>query len=479
MRLTSTNGNVQASSEMVSSSLLCNEQVREKKISRGLARNSSVNFDILTNDAMFNVTYGSAYLLSQPVDAITTVCLLHGDINFLNLALSYISFIPLKDFNGNASLEVEYCENGGIVVGPLGAIDIPPVCVSRSMPFAVLPVNDPPYLTTPALPVVITKNAAYCFEDTLSLTDVDSTLVLLTLSTDYGTLTMRDIPVSIDLLEGTTGENDRRMSIIGSVSDINKAIRGLVYTTKWFWNSRTAGVPDIISLVAIDQNPGTAGNLTSTATIAVIVDHEYAQTPRLLLPGALIKTQPCEALTGTKYGEFECNRIVSVDVFDVKEDEPTVITGLLLVNPDSRGPLDRLLEVFVTCQRCTLSFPTAYSAGVHVSVLLMGISVRGTLSVVNDLLASLTYTPTPNFYGSDFVSFYIRYQGIQMIGELAVNRWVNETLPVHITPVPDPPRMHLPHDVRLEVREDMQHVIDGVYIIANDFMDTSSEVFDR
>ena len=66
------------------------------------------------------------------------------------------------------------------------------------------------------------------------------------------------------------------------------------------------------------------------------------------------------------------------------------------------------------------------------------------MAQLNAGLAGLTYRSPQDYYGQDFIAVYVNDMG--NIGS-GGPKWVNETIPIRVHPVADPPRIRLPVDM--------------------------------
>jgi hypothetical protein len=305
--------------------------------------------------------------------------------------------------------------------------------------------------------------------------------IFVSLLVEYGVLTVDILPVaSLQLVDGSTGENDVTLSMIGTVSDINIALTSLRYTPKPHWNSRAAGFPDLIRLVAND-NGYSGGNvsipLTAYSTVVIIVQHGTYHIPYLQLPNATYRTVPCEslALTGQNYGEKMCTSILAVPMFYIYEDETTSIYGLSIHSEDMDEWSNRIVLLSLSCLHGNLSLPMTTQYGVTVvngiSSMNRSVTLRGTVQQLNSALQHTQYISEANYYGSESIALSLSVQGVVFeVGSTDENHNINATVPVTVLPVIDTPTIKLPYD-QLEVGEDYITVISGLSIQDNDFID--------
>src|SRR5262249_22197170 len=149
---------------------------------------------------------------------------------------------PNANFNGSAGISIATDDQGNFGSG--GALSD-----SDNVPITVNAVNDPPVNTVPGAQSV-NEDTGLVFStangNLISVTDVDALLVQITLSVTNGTLT----------LNGTTGLNfstgdgtaDGTLVFTGTVSDVNTALDGMIFTPTQDYNG-----PATLSLTTDDQ----------------------------------------------------------------------------------------------------------------------------------------------------------------------------------------------------------------------------------
>ena len=489
--ITTYHGTLSSDDEAVSLSFIKTSTVTSPAASRYVARNSfnADVRDVNTNDFDYNITYtGYNYNGSMVLSRRYT---LHGSTHHLNLALKSLIYIPNENYFGNETIDFLYCDGGRVLVSVTGISAQDPMCVTRGLPIYLYRVNDPPVWTVPQ-PIAVAEDSQYSFGTLISLEDVDSfdTPLQVTITADVGTLSLQHVPASLALID-CTGENDPALKFTGTLAAINSALTNLIYTPRPFWNSKAAGKPDILRMIATDSgttnqetsNPNTFSelmNLTTTADVLIVVEHTLMHRPRFTLPGATYRTYPCEQLSdrmrsdrGQYYGEQECQRILAVEVFDVFEDTLTEIPDISIVNDDATELSNRFLELTVVCLHGSIGVKSASQFGVQTvqaGVNNSFITLRGAQGPLNAVLASLSYTPRKNFFGSDSLSLYMKYFGEVMVQSKQVEHWHNESIPIQVLSVDDIPLVHIPLNY-LEVLEDSLTPIPDIYIESDDFIE--------
>jgi hypothetical protein len=119
-----------------------------------------------------------------------------------------------------------------------------------------------------------------------------------------------------------------------------------------------------------------------------------------------------------------------------------------------------------------VSISDALKYGVHVthgqSTGDRSIVMVAPLANLNILLATLVYTPPQDYNGPDSISVYVDDNGF----DVDDGRSANETIPIFVRSVADPPIMHVDDMVLHTCLEDGTYPIVGVYISCPDFYDT-------
>ena len=186
---------------------------------RFIARNSSVNPNVLTTDAMFNLTYTIDYEKDVEEAATTSSVLsnsrdfyIRGSLKDLNMALGRLFYLPDANYNGMDDLVFNLCDSGQVIIlSDRINTQNQPLCMNRTLPISIKPINDPPGWRHPKVPVFVSEDSSYLFSGrSIELFDVDSGdhEVYVSIASDYGTLSIDDLPLRLTLLDGTTGDHD-------------------------------------------------------------------------------------------------------------------------------------------------------------------------------------------------------------------------------------------------------------------------------
>jgi hypothetical protein len=359
--------------------------------------------------------------------------------------------------------------------------------------------NDAPFIDVPRAPITTIEDSSFTFGGSISVGDVDSFSndLFLKINVEYGTLTLVTEPTNLTILVGT-GDHDQELQLVGSYEKLNIALRDMLYTPVFNWNSVKAGVPDLISLYIDDLgNSGEGYNstylnntevsnshqgLTAVGEALILVRPGVNHAPYVRLPGAEYREYPCYSQDGQEsdQGQFpyyqprflQCNRIIAVDIYHIPEDEPTIISGISIGdvdNADNDFYTQSNFLVNVTANHGMISIPGYLAYGIHMiegkSSGDPSITFAGSFANINRVLTTLTYTSPANYYGPDFISVYVNDEAYSTGGKSS-----NETIPVYVDQVDDAPEITVPRDV-LDILEDTPMAILGISITDNDFFD--------
>jgi hypothetical protein len=345
----------------------------------------------------------------------------------------------------------------------------------------------------------------------VKVADVDSFYgeISIILSVDYGVIT---IPLltpfgeevrghNITIIEGT-GVDDSSINLKGSLEALNQVLYSMLYTPPLYWSSDKSGLPATLSLYADDLGHsgehvcfsntndfssngdstmtsctiGIGPGLTAMAEVLIIVTQGGVNhRPTIRLPGAHYRLEPCESPYGEADArqlpprELQCERILSVDSISLDEDHGIYIHGVQIndVDEDQRiTGIPGILRVHLSALHGTLSLDSQ-----RLQVLERtnnSLVVLGTLSQLNQGLESLHYQPFLNYYGEELVSVYVIDTAYGSL--LGGDQWANETIPLQVNPLEDPPILHIPQgEELLDILEDKRLVIIGISIESPDF----------
>lgn len=195
--------------------------------------------------------------------------------------------------------------------------------------------------------------------------------------------------------------------------------------------------------------------LSSHVRLVVVVAPGKNDPPQVHVPGATYVEEPCDSLAG-KVGfpspqhppplARQCRRITAVNRMQTKEDDTLVIEGVYIEDADfdEAGP-GAQIDVGVKARHGSLGFtggtglPPPGVLFLPDGELIQGahlLSMRGALSWVNSALARLTYTPDPDWSGSDEVVVWANDRGFTGSGGAGTD---TRGIPLDVTPQKDEP----------------------------------------
>jgi hypothetical protein len=194
--------------------------------------------------------------------------------------------------------------------------------------------------------------------------------------------------------------------------------------------------------------------------ITLVVLPGINHAPYIRLPGAQYRTSPCESQDG-QLGETQefkpsavftqCNRTISVDIFYVEEDTPTVIPDIVIGDVDEVDNIfgtKAMMLINASAIHGLLSLPNFIASGVQViegkSTGDPSITFIGTLSSLNNALKLLTYTPPPNYFGPESISLYVNDSAY---GSSSTGKSSNESIPIFVNAVADAPTIIAPNQI--------------------------------
>jgi hypothetical protein len=211
---------------------------------------------------------------------------------------------------------------------------------------------------------------AFSLAGSVSIHDVDGldTVITANFTVSHGTLNVPFLPQQVQIVVGT-GDNDPVVVLSGPIDGINVAIRDMFYVPDEDWDSTKNGAPDLLEMVLTEKHGDLPVNIhdrpssvlvhTVSATVPLIVSAVVNHNPNLRLPGATYVQLPCDSQDG-QIGEHitinilpkprQCERIVAVEIFHVKEDEVTAIPHVSIEDTD-----DSSREFFFDTYEVTLS----------------------------------------------------------------------------------------------------------------------------
>ena len=382
---------------------------------------------------------------------------------------------------------------------------------TQTIPIHMRSVNDAPVWIVPRVPLIVKEDIAYPFANSVSIVDVDSGegLLAVHINVVLGQVTLPFIPHAVELLN-CTGTNDEVVIMVGTLFDLNIALSNMIFIPPRNWNTQKNGVPSSLHLVVNDlghsfdayqrmnlynvsylvhlSGDGDSGDddddassdqFTAVADVMLLVVPDIGHTPFVSLPGAQLAQYPCVSQDG-QLGEIQevaetpreqqCDRIISVDVLHVLEDEKTQIKNISVGDADEKDRIYRLNYYLIrlTTNHGRISVQAPFKYGVEIkssqsssssssggggggggggegnfhtgTVGDTALTIVGLLGNLNLLLSSgLFYHPPPNYYGPDYLSVYVNDQAYSE----SMGKSSNETLPIYVDAVNDAPVMNV------------------------------------
>jgi len=298
--------------------------------------NVTVTFSVPSGT--LSATSGSGVFIGGTASALTLTGSL-ADINAF-IAASGITFTTASNATANVTLSVTINDGGN--TGSGGA-----QTDTTNVTLTVTAVNDAPVNSVPTAQSV-DQDSALVFNsgngNLISISDVDagSNMVEVTLSTTNGLLSLSDITgLSFSTGDGT---GDASMTFTGSLSAINNALDGLVFTPTGGYNG-----PASITIVTNDQGwSGSGGAQTDTDTVSITVN---SLNPRIT-----------DVSAGTADGIYKVGDTITITATfseAVTVDTTGGIPTLLL----ETGSVDRLATYISGSGGNTLTFSYVVQAG--------------------------------------------------------------------------------------------------------------------
>lgn len=208
---------------------------------------------------------------------------------------------------------------------------------------------------------------------------------------------------------------------------------------------------DVIHLSAEDPL-----GLSSHARLVIIVASGKNDPPQVHVPGATYVEEPCDSQAG-RVGfpspqhpppiARQCRRITIVDRIQTNEDETLAIEGIYIEDPDfaETGP-GAHIDVHVEAQHGSFGFAGGGPDLPPPGILFLPdgrdqqgthlLSMRGAMSLVNSALSRLTYTPDPDWSGSDEVLVRADDRGFTGSGGAGTD---SRSIPIDVIPQGDAP----------------------------------------
>jgi hypothetical protein len=344
-----------------------------------------------------------------------------------------VRFVPAPDATGSADIVITIQDTGGTANGGQD---------SRAYPFPISidPVNDAPTITAPAS-VTTDEDTAFFFSgsNVISVADVDAETGTLevSLSVSQGVLKLATLS-GITVMSGA--DNSASMVIRGTLAALNAALNGLRYTPALNYNGS-----DTLNISVNDLgNSGTGGPLSASASVAITIN-PVNDAPTITAP----------------------NTVTTI------EDTSLTFTG---ANTISVADLDAgsspvLVRLTVQHGTLTLSGTSGLSFNIGTGSGDAVMEFTGTLANINAALAGMTYTPDPDYFGTDTLQVFVNDQGHTGSGG---NQTATKNITINISGVNDAPR--LVRNLGLTVPEGTGQFITGTELLFSDPDNPPSQV---
>jgi hypothetical protein len=314
-----------------------------------------------------------------------------GTITAVNNALDGLVFTPDTDYTGWANVTITSYDLGNTGQHPsgydegLGDMDKVDINVGNVDP-GTLPVNQAPTNTVPTSVVIMEDSVATFISGTgteISVSDPQAgeTMIMVQLRAFYGTVTLSQT-TNLGLADGD-GTNDEMIKIAGTVTDINAALNGLIFTPDDDYYGNEAGI-QVIALDFGSYGTGAQGGIPLSEYTGIGVDVDWVpitveavnDAPINTFPGMQTTSAPNETL------EFSIANGNEIQISDVDIEDGDIRISLLSNNG------------IMTLSGVTgLTFLHGTTNGSDL------ISFTGTLDAVNAALDGLVFTPDTNYTG--------------------------------------------------------------------------------
>jgi hypothetical protein len=331
-----------------------------------------------------------------------------GTIDRINAALDGLQFRPDDNYDGIATLRIVTNDLGNTGIGG-------PQIVADSVAIRVTAVNDPPAIAAPDSMNAYTQYAKAFSENSgnairISDPDAGDLPVQVTLSVDQGTVTLSRLD-GLTLLSGL-GTNDARITMQGTLADINAALEGLLFKAR----DNFVGTAQLQIFVNDLGNVGIGGEKTDAKSVAINVVH--ANDP------------PVNYVPGTQ-NVLEHQTVTFFSVYG---------NGISINDPDAGNAA---VLVSLTVDHGTLTL-----GGTHGLTFLSGngvnnatMSFLGTISDINAALQGLQFAPVNNYDGPASLRIYTND-----LGNCGADgpKTADNTIAINVTSINDPPTVGSP-----------------------------------
>jgi ELWxxDGT repeat protein len=427
---------------------------------------------------------------------------IRGALDDVNRALAELRYRPDPDWFGYDTLVIKVDD-----LGFSGEGEPEPLTFLVQLPIRVLPVNDPPLWDVPPHPVVAGEDEFNILSG-IQVHDVDATddgTFRVELSVDFGLIGFDTLPETVSLdgvptppavsaaADGLNQTVDgagvvypllkalmyRTVSLAGNLSDINEALRSLAYVPGYHWTAAYSRKNDVLHLTASDGYALDA--LYAHSEVVLNVVSRVNDGPRLYVKGAVYRVEPCRSQEGDvsisrptqpAAVELQCRRTVSVERIVANEDELVSLQGTRVEDADLDETFGSMIEISLEAQHGTIILSQRDSAGATFyegSAGVVGfprVTFRSSLIIANRILATASYQGDKDYFGADLITVRANDLGFSGTGGPKTD---NQTIPVTLLPVNDPPEITLPEGRLFRVYEDFKMILPPILITDADW----------
>jgi Galactose oxidase, central domain len=338
------------------------------KITDGAATGTSDSLTLTVADG--KLTLGSTTGLTFTSGANGTSSLtVKGTLANLNAALTGLVYAPNNGYSGGDTLQISVKDSNNNLSGSATV---------------AITVNAIPIVTAPPT-ADVNMNGTFTFTGSITVTDAaaSGTSDSVTLTVSDGTLTLGSIT---GLTFNSGGNGTSSMMVTGTMTNLNAALNGLVYTPT---NGYTG--TDALGITLHD----TGNSLSGSATVAVVVS---------AFPPPVV-TAPSGA--------------------NVNENGTLAFPGTIKLTDSGASGTSDSLTLSVSDGKLALASTTGLTvtAGANNS---SSMTVTGTLANLNAALNGLVYTPTTGFSGHETLQVAVSDSGDHLSG--------SGTVPISVNP---------------------------------------------
>ncbi|RLN92907.1 hypothetical protein BBJ28_00006860 [Nothophytophthora sp. Chile5] len=366
-------------------------------------------------------------------------------VECINRVLTATTYIGEPNFSGTdqLTLQVAYSK------GPPSASD--EVVVS----IIVMELNDAPYVDVPSVYYTADEDVPLVIED-LQLRDPDAEQdsLRLTIEAAYGHLALlrsTGIALTTATVTRNTGEATR-LTLVGSLEELNAAISSVVYTSAKDWNSlqyhpsdgdNGAVENDGFDTITIEATDFSIFNGSTASVLYVYV----SPTPDLVvidLPSNVETSVYANDPAGTLRGD---------------EDSWILARGLQFSSADDTSQTTLLASLSVMHGTILLSHLAGLTFLEKTGNDAKRVKVKGTFANVNECVAGLRYLPDPDFFGRDSL----------IVDANAVDEYTQQHTPttsisvdITVDPINDAPMWTVGSSTTREVQQGLPTNVAGV-----------------